>query len=481
MLAIQFEFTANRYHATQWGRHVNEGVLEWPPSPWRIMRAIVATWRRTLPDLEADRVASILEALTAERPSYYLPPASTGHTRHYMPYNQGSSERTSLVFDSFVAIQPLCPLFAIWQGVELDQQQTDDLAEILRNMPYLGRAESWVDAGVASQPPAPNSFPMENGALPDGDIEIVRTLVPRAPIQMEDLTIETSNLRRAGRIDPEGAQWWMYTRARDCFTSFRTERRQTAKHGEGATVVRFALSSNVLPLVKDTLRFGDLARMAAMSQFGRRNGGASSPKLSGKDGNGNPLKGHQHAFYLPTDEDGDGKIDHLTIWVPGGLSVKEFSAVARIPNLHDPRAGRDPVQVTYQSHGDEEDFDSVSPLFDRARRWRSLTPYILTRHVKRRTDRPQNQIEREVLLRPNLHNLANAEYSSDPQKHIEPMSTGQSGGTRPFDFFRHRRGGGSSSGRAYSFEIEFAEPVRGPIALGFGCHYGLGMFVPNRG
>ena len=45
MLAIRFDFTANRYHATQWGRHVNEGVLEWPPSPWRILRAIVATWQ----------------------------------------------------------------------------------------------------------------------------------------------------------------------------------------------------------------------------------------------------------------------------------------------------------------------------------------------------------------------------------------------------------------------------------------------------
>ena len=40
MLAIKFTFTANRYHATQWGRHVNEGVPEWPPSPWRILRGI---------------------------------------------------------------------------------------------------------------------------------------------------------------------------------------------------------------------------------------------------------------------------------------------------------------------------------------------------------------------------------------------------------------------------------------------------------
>lgn len=28
------------------------------------------------------------------------------------------------------------------------------------------------------------------------------------------------------------------------------------------------------------------------------------------------------------------------------------------------------------------------------------------------------------------------------------------------------------------FEIEFAEEVRGPIAVGFGCHFGLGLFMP---
>jgi len=27
-------------------------------------------------------------------------------------------------------------------------------------------------------------------------------------------------------------------------------------------------------------------------------------------------------------------------------------------------------------------------------------------------------------------------------------------------------------------ELRFAQPVRGPIALGFACHFGLGLFVP---
>ena len=478
MLAIQFEFTANRYHATQWGRHVNEGVLEWPPSPWRILRAIVATWRRTLPNLPEDRVLPILEALASERPSYNLPPASTGHTRHYMPYNEGSRERTTLVIDSFVAIQPQRPVFAVWPNVELDHQQSDDLAAILRNMPYLGRAESWVEASLISISPEPNSTPMENGGLPSGDLETVRTLVPRTPIRLEDLTVETSELRRSGQIDPEGAQWWMYTRRSDCFTEYRNTPRQTRTTGTEATVLRFALSSNVLPLAKDTLRWGDLARRSAMSRFGRRNDGAKSPTLSGKDENGEPLKGHQHAFYLPTDEDSDGKLDHLTVWAPAGLTTAEFQAVISLTTLN-PGGGRDPIRLAYQAHGIVEDFIGVSPLFDISTSWRSLTPYVLTRHTKRRgpkvarrtVDGPKDQITREVDLRcPDGPSIVSVEIK-DPKEAIAPI------GLRPFDFFRYRRGG-SNGGGTFNFEVDFDGPIRGPLALGFACHYGLGLFVP---
>ena len=487
MLAIQFEFTANRYHATQWGRHVNEGVLEWPPSPWRILRAIVATWKRTLPDIPEDRVIPILEKLASERPSYGLPPASTAHTRHYMPYNEGSRERTTLVIDSFVAIQPAKPLVAMWQNVELGQQQTEDLHSILRNMPYLGRAESWVDAGVISSHPDPNSTPMENGALPDGDWETVRTLVPRTPIRLEDLMVETSDLRRSGRIDPEAAQWWLYTRKADSFTKFRTHRPERRPRGAGAQVVRFALSGKVFPMVKDTLRWGEVARIRAMSRYGWQNDKEVSPTLSGKDTTGHPLTKHRHAFYLPTDEDGDGKLDHLTIWAPGGLNNKEFKAVVSMGRIWLPDRRDDALQLVYQSHGTTQDFIGVSDLFCESTRWRSLTPYVLTRHTKRRgpkdarriVDGPEEQLIREVGLRwPNRSGLAETPWAKDPRETISPMRPGHHSGFRAIDFFRYRRGGGSNGGGAYNFEIEFDEPVRGPIALGFACHYGLGIFVP---
>ena len=487
MLAIKFNFTAKRYHATQWGRHVNEGVLEWPPSPWRLLRGMVATWRRTLHEIPSERVVPILEALASEYPKFHLPPASTGHTRHYMPYNEGTRERTTLVIDSFVAVCPGKSLFAVWPKLDMDAAQREDLGAILRNMPYLGRAESWVEASLASDCPEINSMPLEDGALPEGDWEIAQTLMPRSPVKLEDLERETSTLRRSGRIDPEGAQWWPYIRKRDCFTEFRSGRAQTRGRGTGATVVRFAMDGNPLPMGYDALRWGELARKAAMAQYGRRNEGRNSEMLSGKDDSGKPLSGqHRHAFYLPTDEDGDGRLDHLTVWTPVGLDERAFRAVASVEELNR-GGGRDPVRLAYLAHGTEDEFRGVSPMFEKSKRWRSLTPYVLPRHVKfrgprdekRMVDGPADQIRREVSLRyPDGPSLVHTEVERDRKKPIAPIRIGRFNGFRPFEFFRYRRGGGSNGGGAFNFTLELETPVCGPVALGFACHYGLGLFVP---
>jgi hypothetical protein len=45
--------------------------------------------------------------------------------------------------------------------------------------------------------------------------------------------------------------------------------------------------------------------------------------------NGDPARSHDHAFYLPSDEDGDGRIDHVTIYAAGKFSRDDLSALDR--------------------------------------------------------------------------------------------------------------------------------------------------------
>jgi len=94
MTVIELTFPAGRFHATPWGRHVNEGAVEWPPSPWRLLRALIATWKRKAPDLNEETIKEILSAL-CDPPHFALPPATFSHTRHYMPwFKKGSSAKS---------------------------------------------------------------------------------------------------------------------------------------------------------------------------------------------------------------------------------------------------------------------------------------------------------------------------------------------------------------------------------------------------
>ena len=49
-----------------------------------------------------------------------------------------------------------------------------------------------------------------------------------------------------------------------------------------------------------------------------------SPIIHGKDENGDPARSHDDAFFLPTDVDKDGRIDHVTIYAAGRFSVMTY-------------------------------------------------------------------------------------------------------------------------------------------------------------
>jgi CRISPR-associated protein Csb2 len=67
---------------------------------------------------------------------------------------------------------------------------------------------------------------------------------------------------------------------------------------------------------------------------------------------------------------------------------------------------------------------------------------------------------------------------------VEPVPSTDLAGheTRWLAFQRDRNHGNGrreASGYGYGFRIKFPEQVQGPIALGYGAHFGLGLFVPE--
>jgi CRISPR-associated protein Csb2 len=130
--------------------------------------------------------------------------------------------------------------------------------------------------------------------------------------------------------------------------------------------------------------------------------------------------------------------------------------------------------------GVAEDFPPRSPV-GRSRKWRSVTPFIPTRHFKRRGTRRDTGGEDGFLESTLREDLARRGLPEPVSVRRLPDCRLRGRSIRWIEFRRERlRGGGTKGGHpGAGFEVEFAEPLRGPLALGYGCHFGLGLFLPT--
>jgi CRISPR-associated protein Csb2 len=477
VLAISTNFVAGKYHGTPWDRHANEGVVEWPPSPWRLLRALVSTWKVKCPDLDEEATVSLLSKL-AVPPAYCVPPTVGAHTRHYMPWEKNwKSKRegaTTLVFDSFLSVDPSTPLVALWEEVELAPGEMSVLETLLSSLTYLGRAESWCSARVVdAEPPAPNCQPLDLEAAPGNVTYPLLLLAPELPLQLETLFTETGAMRRKGFVRPRNTRWVRYLLETPAAPDPAVRTRTTTRKVHAAY---YELSGPVLPLVTKTLRLADLARAAIQSRYGLAADGGSSTLFSGKGDDGTPLEGNRHTHYIPLDCDGDRRIDHLVVYAsdPVGFSELEQETLGSLRHL---KGKNDPydIEVALLHMGDED--SCRAPVFEKSTVWESVTPFLLVRHPKLRgkagekklVDGPADQVRLELERR-----------GFPKPASVEPLSFRSVGGRRVrwLEFDRWRRGRRPPVSIPFGFRLEFDEPVRGPLALGSFCHYGMGLFLP---
>lgn len=520
MIAIAFHFNGGRYHATPWGRHVNEGLVEWPPSPWRILRSLIACYHRKGGHLPEPMVRSVIEKL-ATLPVYHLPPASLGHTRHYMPQKDPLGSDKTKVFDAFASVSG--PMVAIWPEADLDQEERRILNALLESLSYLGRAESWVDAHLAEGwSGEPNCFPAETGVPegretisllaarePDDYLAWVRRLEPAAlaavgggsprsrggkaddlvpPDLWGALHAETGTLQRQGWSAPPGSRWIDYARPANAFQVTYRPRRALIKEVL-PTVARFALAGAVLPRLTEAVALGERIRQALMAHTrGVEESAGALALFSGRGGDGTPLDDdHAHAFFLPADDDGDGRIDHLTVHAPAGLSQEAQLVLGRLRKLWG--AGDHDIFVVLVGMGQPGDYggfhviEGQTPQLAVSRVWVSRTPFLLSRHPKTyrdgrpkvgadglQADGPEAQLRAELARRG-----FPAPARVEPVRHTELAGKD----VRWLEFRRERLNGGGrlASPIGYGFRLTFDQPVAGPLALGYGCHFGLGQFV----
>ncbi|MGI8632839.1 MAG: type I-G CRISPR-associated protein Csb2 [Solirubrobacterales bacterium] len=471
MVGLELQFDLGRYHAQPWGSHVNDAAVEWPPSPWRILRALYSLSRVDLAlERPPEAYLTVIRRLAeAPPPTYVLPASVEGHTRHYFPARQyrahgrGRRNKTDLVVDAFRAVGVEAAL-QIWWSAELRGPEREALDELADHLLYLGRSESLCSARLVGEPPGKEPDAAPSATIPDLDGDLVELLAPdpQAKDPVAALEISPSEMRKSGSLDPPHARKVLYTVRDPAQPSTVTSPVQVAP-----TLALFRLSGGSRPGLREAVAVGAHLRRAAMSRYGQRTGGAVSEVLAGKRGDAYRRDQHRHAHYMALSDDGR-RVDRLAVWAPEGLGTQEVAALAAIDHLRlrdNPKPL--PLALTALGHPAELDFpDLLGP----AVRWKSVTPFGLPRHPKLRAgktvDGPQEQVLRELELRG------------------LPAPRGGQDGIRlvkgPWLQFRRTRPGVTrlEAPRAVGVELEFEEELRGPLALGALSHFGLGVFTP---
>lgn len=580
MPTIKVTFPGGRYHATPWGHHVNEGQIEWPPSPWRLLRALIAVGYAKLQWDEVPEAARrLVEQLASVLPEYVLPAASSAHSRHYMPVGKLKSnklEDTTLVFDTWANVGD--GEMVIHWPCELDDECTDLFAALISNLGYLGRSESWVEAEVIGDhsaaevinqaevvrvTPDRRSFPHRENEHPGPGFEQIhlmaatnadsytnwrkeqtQPLLDEYPLPTGRKPTKAILKKRDAAVAPYPADlidclqkdtsWWkgthkwsqppgsrrvLYWRRMDALVVAHPARpRRPQPEPVEAMLLALSTSSrnkSALPSVTRTLPQAELFHHAIVSRVGNGQR-VNCPELTGMDQAGEPLKGkHEHVHILPLDLDADLHIDHVLVWAPKRFEGSAQRSIRSIKRTWT-KGGVGELQVAVVGRGSLEDLRSpaartssystrtTSTIRGQIKQgatkllgpvggstnWISQTPYVPPRFMKKNgRNSLEGQLREElksrydaVLTKIEVVRLDHADHYATDNIDTDDSAAYQSLLARQHRHFVRKRKRGKQQPPVdvgYTILLSVQQPLNGPVCLGYGSHFGLGLFFTS--
>jgi len=528
MLTLKISFINGQYHSTPWNSHVNEGVVEWPPSAWRILRALISVWHYKAAKIDENIIRDIIKKLSGELPLYYLPNANLTHTRHFM---REKGDIKGLVFDSFAVVNKNEPLFIIWNNVSLNEEEKKALSVLLNNLNYLGRSESWANASLyESKIIEPNCVPLPfNDSTNSNEYEKISILMPikddeykewrkkmleklkaeadskrkgmpklnkkeedkiekNIPKDLfEALQWDTKDIKNERWSQPPGSKWFFYKIPKDPFSI--KPKYDGGKKLNNPTIARFAVYSQVPPRLTNAIYIADRIHTTLV----KYSDGLST--FTGCDEYGKPLKGHKHVYILPESNMAlgnghKGEITHVTLYFKEGIGEKERKVLDKLTKIWG--TGGHDIQLILLGVGTPDDFGGIeinkgeSPILAKSNIWVSRTPFVPTRHPKTTRSKKPKLDKNGLQIGSPMHDAVRLlkDNGYPDVKKIQYIDFTSLGGRKTkWLEFKHERMNGKGSRASpfgYGFIIEFAEEVRGPISIGYGAHFGLGLFVPYK-
>jgi CRISPR-associated protein Csb2 len=436
-------------------------------------------------------------------------------------------EKTTLVFDTWANIA--AEALEIHWDCELADDEVEVLRRLAESLGYLGRSESWVQAellgAAASASNGLDAFPHRDGLHPGTDWEQISLLAAVPPEIYAKWQTETTDRILAELPFPEGKRkpsakmlkerekavapypkdlldclmkdtaWWkqhrwsqppgsqkvIYWRRNDALEVGVPER-TVCREIDRVTMMLLALTTpsgnrSALPTCSRTLPQAELLHRAIVARVGQGRR-VECPELTGRDEQGGPLRdGHRHAHVLPVDLDADGHLDHIIVYSPMGLGEVAQRAIRTLRRTWT-KGGVGELQVAVAGRGDLDTLHSLPAPFDRriqqllapadgARTWVSVTPFVPPRFVK---PRGPNTLVGQISAELTSRGLPSVEELDELPRNGETLALRH--------FIRCRQHGGTPPpvDVGYALRLRFAEPVVGPLTLGYASHFGLGLF-----
>jgi CRISPR-associated protein Csb2 len=448
MLAIEVEFLLGRYSATDYR---DRDRPEWPPHPGRLFSALVAgagqaglgeSARAALLWLEAQPPPQVCatEATPQAAVTAFVPvndPAAD-----YLP---DRAEKQPRSFPSVVPERPT--VHFIWPDAQPDATLLGLLHQVTAAVTYLGSSRSPVRVRLCEAPPEPTWVPAEAGP------HVLRVPAP-GRLQQLDWAFNNGLRPSAGAFQhyaPAGA-------------------RQEDPVGESVfgEMVVFRLSGLVGMEAETALKLTDALRAAVISLAGV--GGGPVPSLLSGHGE------HPHAAYIAlpfvseVQQHADGHVLGVAVVLP-----RRIDPAARRQALR-PLATLDHLDVPGAGRLDLERLTAASALPPRTLRpttwsrpsvaWATATPVLLDRFPKK-----GYPVERVI--------ADSCRFIGLPQpRDIRVSHVSRLYGPGPSGGFVKARRAGDAPRLSKHVTITFDRPVRGPVLLGAGRYFGLGLLRP---
>lgn len=311
-IAIAARFPFGRYAATPWFRSRREhvGNVEWPPSPWRIARALIASAHSLGDEALVDDTTALVGRMATVAPQYVLPPTTEIVYAQWMPQlafddSPGASARGEYGH-TLLALSPSKRLVALWPELDLSPAERDLLMRLLSGIFHLGQSVA-VCALELVDPSA--ELAGELRAIPlaaqtsklEADGHRVRLLAPIPTVTRPELEVATSAAWLKAAPALPGSVWLDYE----------------VKGGEPSATPRAGpLMVGIVYRLEGELRPTEFQRRHPVhggSDFSRRLRGLLARSLRTK---------MDDVAECLLDDDGDGRFDRLELRFPEPVSAR---------------------------------------------------------------------------------------------------------------------------------------------------------------